>query len=202
MINSIKNYGLDSLRYYLIKEVSFGNDGNISKEKLESCINSDLANNYGNLCQRVISFNEKNCDFKIPKVDSFNKDDLDLLERFETNFDKLIHHIDKQDLNSYMNFVVESLFIANKYFNDQEPWKKKSDQLRLNTIVYVALEVIRKISIMLYPVIPNSSLKVLRVFNINEQNIDFNSIKKHNVLIADKKINKINILFARIDKND
>ena len=101
-----------------------------------------------------------------------------------------------------MNFVVESLFIANKYFNDQEPWKKKSDQLRLNTIVYVALEVIRKISIMLYPVIPNSSLKVLRVFNINEQNIDFNSIKKHNVLIADKKINKINILFARIDKND
>ena len=201
-IEIIKNYGLDSLRYYLIKEVSFGNDGNKSKEKLESCINSDLANNYGNLCQRVISFNEKNCDFKIPKVDSFNKDDLDLLERFETNFDKLIHHIDKQDLNSYMNFVVESLFIANKYFNDQEPWKKKSDQLRLNTIVYVALEVIRKISIMLYPVIPNSSLKVLRVFNINEQNIDFNSIKKHNVLIADKKINKINILFARIDKND
>ena len=124
-IEIIKNYGLDSLRYYLIKEVSFGNDGNISKEKLESCINSDLANNYGNLCQRVISFNEKNCDFKIPKVDSFNKDDLDLLERFETNFDKLINHIDKQDLNSYMNFVVESLFIANKYFNDQEPWKKK-----------------------------------------------------------------------------
>jgi len=56
----IDKYGLDPLRFYLLKEVSFGNDGNISKEKLENCINSDLANNYGNLCQRVISFNEKN----------------------------------------------------------------------------------------------------------------------------------------------
>ena len=55
----IKKYGLDPLRYYLIKEVSFGNDGNISQDKLESCINSDLANNFGNLCQRVIAFNEK-----------------------------------------------------------------------------------------------------------------------------------------------
>ena len=55
----IDQYGLDPLRYYLLKEVSFGNDGNISNEKLESCINSDLANNYGNLCQRVISFVKK-----------------------------------------------------------------------------------------------------------------------------------------------
>ena len=55
-IEIIKVYGLDTLRYYLLKEVSFGNDGSISKEKLENCINSDLANNYGNLCQRVIAF--------------------------------------------------------------------------------------------------------------------------------------------------
>ena len=63
----IDKYGLDPLRFYLLKEVSFGNDGNISKEKLENCINSDLANNYGNLCQRVISFNEKNLNLEIPK---------------------------------------------------------------------------------------------------------------------------------------
>ena len=52
---------LDSLRYYLVKDVSFGNDGNISKDRLENCINSDLANNFGNLCQRVTAFNKKNC---------------------------------------------------------------------------------------------------------------------------------------------
>ncbi len=67
-IDIIKRYGLDPLRYYLIKEVSFGNDGNISQDRLEDCINSDLANNYGNLCQRVTSFAVKNCDSKIPET--------------------------------------------------------------------------------------------------------------------------------------
>ena len=65
----IDNYGLDPLRYYLIKEVSFGNDGNISQEKLESCINSDLANNYGNLCQRVLAFCEKNANLEVPAIE-------------------------------------------------------------------------------------------------------------------------------------
>ena len=69
----IKEYGLDPLRYYLIKEVSFGNDGNISQERLEDCINSDLANNYGNLCQRVTAFASKNCDGKIPSKIEFYK---------------------------------------------------------------------------------------------------------------------------------
>ena len=202
-IEIIDKYGLDSLRYYLIKEVSFGNDGNISQEKLESCINSDLANNYGNYCQRVVSFNEKNSNLTIPKNSSFNQDDLNLLDRFKNNFDKLTDCIDNQDLNFYMNFVVESLFAANKYFNDQEPWNKKSDTLRLNTIVYVSLEIIRKISIMLYPVIPSSSLKALKIFNIKEKDLKFDSIKNHNELIVNKKINKIGILFKKIDnKND
>ena len=201
-IEIINKYGLDSLRYYLVKEVSFGNDGNISKEKLESCINSDLANNYGNLCQRVISFNEKNCNLSIPKKSSFNQDDLNQLDNFKNNFDQLIGYIDNQDLNSYMNFIIESLFAANKYFNDQEPWKKKYDLPRLNTIVYVSLEVIRKISIMLYPVIPASSLRVLSVFNIKEKDIKFVSIKNHEELTIDNKINKIDILFKKIENHD
>ena len=201
-IEIINKYGLDSLRYYLVKEVSFGNDGNISKEKLESCINSDLANNYGNLCQRVISFNEKNCNLSIPKKSSFNQDDLKQLDSFKNNFDQLIVYIDNQDLNSYMNFIIESLFAANKYFNDQEPWKKKSDLPRLNTIVYVSLEVIRKISIMLYPVIPTSSLRVLNIFNIKEKDIKFVSIKNHEELAINNKINKIDILFKKIENHD
>ena len=78
-IEIIDIYGLDALRYYLLKEVSFGNDGNISKEKLESCINSDLANNYGNLCQRVILFCEKNIGLKVPEKYDFINDDLKIL---------------------------------------------------------------------------------------------------------------------------
>jgi methionyl-tRNA synthetase len=101
-----------------------------------------------------------------------------------------------------MNFIVENLFAANKYFNDEAPWNKKSDIKRLSTIVYVALEVIRKISIMLYPIIPSSSLKVLKIFNIEEKDIKFASIKDHNKLISNNKINKIDILFKKIDSNN
>ena len=198
----IKKYGLDPLRYYLIKEVSFGNDGNISKDKLESCINSDLANNYGNLCQRVILFNEKNLNLKIPEKDKFSQDDLNVLDVFKTNFNKLINYIDNQDINSYVNFIVDQLFSANKYFNDQEPWKKKSDLRRLNTIVYVSLELIRKITILLYPIIPESSLKVLKAFEITENKINFNSITNNEYLKPKLKINKIGILFKKIENND
>ena len=121
----IEKYGLDPLRYYLVKEVSFGNDGNISQEKLEDCINSDLANNYGNLCQRTIAFALKNCDKKIPEEIIFNKEDRKILDNFSNNLEKIRSEIDKQNINYYINFIVNGLFAANKYFNDQEPWKKK-----------------------------------------------------------------------------
>ncbi len=124
-LDIIDIYGLDPLRYYLIKEVSFGNDGNISKERLEDCINSDLANNYGNLCQRTVSFAVKNCDQKIPEKIKFEKDDLDFLNEFSSNIDEIRLKLDNQNINFYIDFIVDKLFAANKYFNDQEPWKKK-----------------------------------------------------------------------------
>ncbi len=201
-IEIIKKYGLDPLRYYLIKEVSFGNDGNISQEKLENCINSDLANNYGNLCQRVIAFNEKNLNLKIPEKINLTKEDMEILDTFKDNYKKLLNYINNQDINSYINFIVDNLFASNKYFNDQEPWKKKDNSLRLNTIIYVSLELIRKITILLYPIIPETSLKVLKIFEIDEDKISFETIKNDNFLKLGKKINKLNILFKKIEKND
>ena len=194
----INVYGLDPLRYYLLKEVSFGNDGNISEEKLENCINSDLANNFGNLCQRVLSFAEKNCSSLIPDH-KYNDEDLEILKPLN-NLDKIRSFIDNQDINQYMSFIVDRLFSANKYFNDQEPWKKKDDRLRLNTIVYTALELIRKITILLYPVMPETSVKVLSVFDETENSIDFTSIDNNEILKKDLKINKLDILFKKIEK--
>ena len=198
----VDKYGLDPLRFYLLKEVSFGNDGSITQEKLESCINSDLANNYGNLCQRVILFNEKNCNLSIPENGNFNKDDLAILNKVSDNIYSLRSFIDNQELSSYTNFVVNCLFDANKYFNDQEPWNKKSDVKRLNTIVYVSLEIIRKISILLNPIIPDTSLKVLSIFNLNQKDINFESLTIHESLKSNDKIKKIDILFKKIEKND
>jgi len=199
-IEIIDNYGLDPLRYYLIKEVSFGNDGNITKDKLEDCINSDLANNYGNFCQRVTAFAEKNCDSKIPNNIKFTNQDKKMLDNFSDNINLLRSYIDTQKINSYMDFIVNALFDANKYFNDEEPWKKKDDKIRLNTIIYTSLELIRKISIMLYPIIPSTSIKSLGVFNMKEKDILFDTIKDHSYLKSNSKILKIDILFKKIIK--
>ena len=196
----IKKYGLDPLRYYLIKEVSFGNDGNISQEKLEDCINSDLANNFGNLCQRVSAFVVKNCDSKIPKEIKFEKDDMKMLNEYSQNLDNLRSEIDDQNINYYINYIVNRLFEANKYFNDQEPWKKKGDVIRLNTIVYTTLEIVRKVTFLLYPIIPQSCLKVLKIFNLQEKDIIFESIGNNEFLKKGSVINKIDILFNKIEK--
>ena len=199
-IEIINQYGLDPLRYYLIKEVSFGNDGNISQDRLEDCINSDLANNFGNLCQRVTAFAIKNCNSLIPEKIEFNNDDLEILNKYKDNIEIIRNKIDCQDVNFYIDNIINSLFAANKYFNDQEPWKKKDDIVRLNTIVYTTLEIVRKISYLLFPIIPESSLKALKIFNLEEKDINLSSIEKHEFLVKGDKINKIDILFKKIEK--
>ena len=198
----IKQYGLDPLRYYLIKEVSFGNDGNISQERLEDCINSDLANNFGNLCQRVSAFVIKNCDSKVPEKIKFENDDIKILDEYSQNLDKLRSEIDNQNINYYIDYIVNRLFEANKYFNDQEPWKKKDDKIRLNTIVYTTLEIVRKVTFLLYPIIPQSSLKALKIFNLEEKDVIFESIGNNEFLKKGSAINKIDILFNKIEKEN
>ena len=110
--------------------------------------------------------------------------------------------MDKQNLNFYVDFIVNSLFDANKYFNDQAPWKKKDDLKRLNTIVYVSLEIIRKVSILLFPIIPETSIKVLKIFGLNEKDIIFETISNHSYLKSLVKLNKISILFKKIEKKN
>ena len=198
----IEEYGLDPLRYYLIKEVSFGNDGNISQDRLEDCINSDLANNYGNLCQRVTAFAMKNCDGKIPAKIDFQPDDLKILNKFQENLDTIRSKINEQNINFYIDFIVNSLFEANKYFNDQEPWKKKDNLIRLNTIVYTTLEIVRKISFLLYPIIPETSLKALKIFNLSEKDIKLETISNNEFIIKGNMINKIDILIKKIEKEN
>ena len=136
----------------------------------------------------------------MPQKGEFNEEDLKLLDNFSNNINTIRNEIDKQNINFYIEFIIKSLFDANKYFNDQEPWKKKNDIIRLNTIIFTSLEVIRKICIMLYPIIPGSIIKSLKIFNLKETDIDFSSISNHNYLKVKTKINKINILFKKIEK--
>ena len=202
-IEIIKNYGIDQLRYYLIKEVSLGNDGSISMENLKNCINNDLANNYGNLCQRVFSFIKKNCNNKIPKVNNLEENDIRLIKNVKNSLPKLIELINKQDLNEYIKTVVNFSFEANKYFNDSEPWTfKKKDPVRMNEILFTIVEQIKNISILLNPIIPISTKKVLDTINISDKDISIESIKNDNILNCSLELKSLDILFKKVEDDN
>ena len=199
-IDIIENYGIDQLRYYLIKEVSLGNDGNVSLNNLKNCINNDLANNYGNLCQRVFSFLKKNCSNKIPQTDTFTNEDKALTSKLKNDIDKLNQLIDEQDLNIYIKKVIEYSFDSNKYFNDSEPWSlKKTDVNRMNSVLYSIVEQIKNISILLLPIIPNSANKILDVINVSKEQRVISDINKSKTLNHNKELGKIEILFKKVE---
>ena len=198
-IDIINKYGIDQLRYYLTKEVSLGNDGNISLENLKKCINNDLANNFGNLCQRVFSFIEKNFKGKIPKKIKDNSVDKSFNDEITNNLKNLIELMDNQDLNSYIKKVVDFSFNANKYFNDNEPWSlKKSDSERMGDIVSSITKQILNITLLLSPIIPKTCEVILDTLNIKKEDRIIDSIKK-DVLNYDVPIKKNEILFKKVD---
>ena len=198
----IKNYGIDQLRYYLIKEVSLGNDGSISLENLRNCINNDLANNFGNLCQRVFSFVEKNCNSKIPKPENYDDRDNELMNDILNKLPKLKQMMDNQELNSYVKEVINFSFNSNKYFNDLEPWKlKKSNLSRMNTVLYCILNQIKSISILLYPIMPNSIEKTIKLMSLKKDDINLNNVRNLKLLKPGTSIKKGDILFKKIDSD-
>ncbi len=202
-IEVIKQYGIDQLRYYLIKEVSLGNDGSISMENLKNCINNDLANNYGNLCQRVFSFIKKNCNNKIPKKIKLSENDIKLIKNIKNNLPKLIDYINNQNLNEYIKMVVNFSFEANKYFNDSEPWALKTkDPERMNAILHTILEQIKNISILLNPIIPISTKKVLDTINLSDKDILIENIKKDDILNYNLELKNLDILFKKIENDN
>jgi len=202
-IEIIDKYGIDQLRYYLIKEVSLGNDGSISLENLKNCINNDLANNFGNLCQRVFSFIKKNCNNKIPKKSKLAENDKKLIDNLKNNLPTIVSLMNNQDLNEYIKLVVGYSFDANKYFNDSEPWAvKKTDPERMKNILFTIIEQIKNISILLNPIIPIATNKVLDLMNIPNQNINLDKIKDENIFDHDKELNNLEILFTKIDDDN
>jgi len=201
-VEIINKYGVDQLRYYLIKEVSLGNDGSISMENLKNCINNDLANNYGNLCQRVFSFIKKNCNNKIPKSDKLNTSDKKLLDDLKNSVPKLIDLMNNQELNEYIKMVVGFSFDANKYFNDAEPWAVKTrDPDRMKTILFTIAQQIKNISILLNPIVPNATNKVLKIMNYPNENMKINKIIDDNLLDHNKELDNLEILFNKIEND-
>jgi methionyl-tRNA synthetase len=199
----VDKYGIDQLRYYLIKEVSLGNDGNVSMENLKNCINNDLANNFGNLCQWVFSFIEKNCEAKLPKPNKLEKVDSELLNNLINRVPELVSDMNNQHLNDYIKKVVEFSFDANKYFNDLQPWAlKKTNLERMNTILFTIVTQIKNISILLSPIIPISSEKILSIMNLKSDDKQLKAINNIDVFNHNLNFKKISILFKKIEDDN
>ena len=183
-----------------MKEVSHGSDGSISLKSLENCINSDLANNYGNLCQRIFSFIKNNCKNKIQRTSNLLENEKKLIKKTDDLTKNLKHLMNNQNLNSYIKSVIDISFLTNKYINDEEPWKLKKNNIeKMNNILHRSLDQIAKISILLSPIIPNSTNKVLDALKINKdlRNLSFLDGKK---IFTDKiEINNLDILFKKIN---
>ena len=195
----IDTYGIDELRYYLMKEVSHGSDGNISLENLKRCINSDLANNYGNLCQRVFSFVKNNCQNKVIKTKNISDADKKLIEQTKVLTRNLRKEMNNQNLNNYIKSVINISFLTNKYINDEEPWKlRKVNIEKMNNILHIALEQIAKISILLNPIIPIASAKVLDALNISEELKNLLFLDNKSIISDEIKVKELKILFKKI----
>ena len=155
-------YGLDPVRYFFLREVVFGHDGNYSTEAIVNRINADLANDLGNLAQRSLSMIAKNCGGRVPKPGAFTDADQAILAEADAIYAKAREAMDRQAVTKYLDAVWAVVAEANRYFAGEEPWaKKKSDPERMATILYVTAEVLRQLAILAAPVMPHSAEKLL-----------------------------------------
>ena len=159
----VEKYGVDQIRYFLMREVPFGNDGDFSNSQLINRINSDLANSYGNLFQRVTSMIFKNCNEVIPiRPNDFQDEDLKLINSIRNSLQNYKKLMDEQKFDQFLKNIWLVISDANKYVDNQAPWSlKKNDFQRMEVVLYTLIETIRQISIMLQPFIPNTSKSIL-----------------------------------------
>ena len=195
----INKYGLDQVRYFLLREVPFGNDGDFSKSHLIQRVNSELANNLGNLVQRVISFCFKNTMGKVPDhKNKFKKEDLEIINCFEAELSYLRNLIDKQKLDESLKEIWIKISRSNKYIDEQAPWNLKKDNVqRMNTVLYSLLESIRQIGIFIHPIMPNSSDKILDIFALDADQRYFSKLGSK--LVVGTDLIKQDVIFPRIE---
>lgn len=158
----IEEFGLDAFRYYFFREIAFGQDGEYSRESMINRINSELANDYGNLVQRVLSQISKNCGAKVPEHGAFTPADEALLSAARNLLPISRAEIEQQSINKMLDAIWKVIGDANRYVDEQAPWAlKKTDVARMNAVLYVLAEVIRHLAILTQPVMPAASGKIL-----------------------------------------
>jgi methionyl-tRNA synthetase len=168
------DYGVDQLRYFLLREVPFGQDGNYSRDGIVQRINADLANDLGNLAQRSLSMIAKNCAGVVPAPGEFTEADKAILAAADGQLPRVTQAIDDFAIHRALEIVWAVIADANRYFAGEEPWAhKKSNPKRMETILYVAAEVLRQIAILVQPVMPGSAARLLDQLGVPQDVRDF-----------------------------
>jgi methionyl-tRNA synthetase len=180
-VNLIETFGLDQLRYFLLREVPFGQDGSYSADAIINRINTDLANEFGNLAQRSLSMVAKNLGGVVPTPGEFTADDAALLAEADTLLARVRTYFDEQAMHLALEAIWLVLGAANRYFSAQEPWVLRksdapADQDRFATVLYTTMEVVRIAALLVQPVMPASAAALLDLLGQPSDECDFTAI--------------------------
>lgn len=173
-VNLVNHFGLDQVRFFFLREVSFGQDGSYSEEGIGTRINADLANGIGNLASRSLSMIVKNCDGKIPQPGELTEADKAILAVADSAITICREEMATQQIHKAVAAIMNIVNETDRYFAAQEPWVlRKTDVPRMETVLYVTAEVVRQIAILFQPIMPDSAAKLLDLVAVAPEDRSF-----------------------------
>lgn len=194
----IESYSLDATRYFLMREVPFGNDGDFSRSAFVNRCNADLANDFGNLAQRALSMIHKNCDGIMPTPGELTDEDTAILTAIDGLLPVVRNLMDKQAFNKALETIWKQVADTNVYFANAAPWGlKTSDPVRMGTILYVAAEAVRQLAILIQPIAPDAMEILLCQMSIAEEDRAFTCLGTGHRIKAGSSIPKPQGVFPR-----
>ncbi len=194
-------YGVENLRYFMLREVPFGQDGDFSQRAFIDRINSELSNDLGNLLNRIIGMSGKYSDFVIDSVDveKYHKKELDAMQEALDNLDELMHSL---QTHRYLEELWKLFSIGNKAIEEYAPWVKMKDDKKDEALATVALvaNVLAKAAIMLHPVMPKTTMTIADALNFEINNNSFKNLVENKNLLNTFTIKKVPPLFPRVEE--
>jgi methionyl-tRNA synthetase len=179
------HYGVDQVRYFFLREVSFGQDGSYSHEAIVNRINADLANDLGNLAQRSLSMVGRYGGGVVPRPGMLAEDDRALLDAADALLVRCRSAMREQAIHNALAAIWQVVADANRYFAAQEPWAlRKADPERMATVLYVTAEVVRQVAILVQPVMPASAGRLLDLLSVSADARSFASLGERGRLAA------------------